>query len=150
MTGIATVAGTSTSSTAPTRSRARIPSTLQAVFLAANRGNNVNKPPPEKVASKTFFRNWFFQRKKGLWSTSGSSTDLDDSKDELTMETGDLKHPRTSKQRISLRDTQVRLFVGGSGGGTSIAGPGLQMVLTSRSFLTCRSLVPLCSPLPRD
>jgi hypothetical protein len=40
----------------------RIPATLQAVFLASNRGREVNKPPPAKVASKVFFRNWLFQR----------------------------------------------------------------------------------------
>ncbi len=42
--------------------QSRIPFTLQAVFLASNRGNEVHKPPPEKVASKVFFRNWLFQR----------------------------------------------------------------------------------------
>jgi len=40
----------------------RIPATLQAVFLASNRGKNVDKPPPAKVASKVFIRNWLFQR----------------------------------------------------------------------------------------
>jgi hypothetical protein len=40
----------------------RIPATLQAVFLASNRGREVNKPPPASVASKVFFRNWLFQR----------------------------------------------------------------------------------------
>jgi hypothetical protein len=43
----------------------RIPATLQAVFLASNRGNEVNKPPPAAVASKVFFRNWLFQRQTG-------------------------------------------------------------------------------------
>jgi hypothetical protein len=41
----------------------RIPSTLQAVFLSSNRGKDVRKPPPEKIASKMLSRNWFFQRK---------------------------------------------------------------------------------------
>jgi hypothetical protein len=36
----------------------RIPKTLQAVFLASNRGNDVHKPPPKQVAFRTFFRNW--------------------------------------------------------------------------------------------
>jgi hypothetical protein len=40
----------------------RIPATLQAVFLASNRGRDVYKPPPAKAASKVFFRNWLFQR----------------------------------------------------------------------------------------
>jgi hypothetical protein len=42
--------------------KARIPATLQAVFLASNRGKEVNKPPPASVASKVFFHNWLFQR----------------------------------------------------------------------------------------
>ena len=41
----------------------RIPLALQAVFLASNRGKNVDKPPPEKAAHRTYFRNWMF---KGL------------------------------------------------------------------------------------
>jgi hypothetical protein len=40
----------------------RIPATLQAVFLASNRGRDVYKPPPAKAASKVFFHNWLFQR----------------------------------------------------------------------------------------
>ncbi len=40
----------------------RIPAILQAVFLASNRGAVVDKPPPARVASKVFFRNWLFQR----------------------------------------------------------------------------------------
>jgi hypothetical protein len=32
----------------------RIPASLQAVFLASNRGHEVNTPPPRKVAFKTF------------------------------------------------------------------------------------------------
>jgi len=34
----------------------RIPLALQAVFLASNRGKEVDKPPPEKLAARTFFR----------------------------------------------------------------------------------------------
>jgi hypothetical protein len=56
-----------------TRSRqVRIPATLQAVFLASNRGSEVNKPPPEKVASKDYFRNWLFQRQTGSKEGRGS------------------------------------------------------------------------------
>lgn len=37
----------------------RIPKTLQAVFLASNRGNDVHKPPPKQVAFKMFtLRGW--------------------------------------------------------------------------------------------
>jgi hypothetical protein len=49
----------------------RIPATLQAVFLASNRGRDVNKPPPAKVASKVFFRNWLFQRQAGSKEEKG-------------------------------------------------------------------------------
>jgi hypothetical protein len=42
--------------------QSRIPTTLQAVFLASNRGKEVHKPPPEQVAYKVYFRNWLFQR----------------------------------------------------------------------------------------
>ena len=58
---------------APNPSRqGRIPATLQAVFLASNRGRDVNKPPPAKVASKVFFRNWLFQRQAGSKERRGS------------------------------------------------------------------------------
>jgi hypothetical protein len=50
----------------------RIPATLQAVFLASNRGREVNKPPPEKAASKVYFRNWLFQRQAGSKDKRGS------------------------------------------------------------------------------
>jgi hypothetical protein len=50
----------------------RIPATLQAVFLASNRGKDVNKPPPAKVASKVYFRNWLFQRQAGSKEKRGS------------------------------------------------------------------------------
>jgi hypothetical protein len=42
--------------------QSRIPPTLQAVFLASNRGKTVEGPPPEQVANRTFFRNWFLQK----------------------------------------------------------------------------------------
>ena len=45
--------------TPPTPSSSRIPNTLQAVFLASNRGRDVHKPPPERVAYKEFIRNWW-------------------------------------------------------------------------------------------
>jgi hypothetical protein len=41
----------------------RIPNTLQAVFLASNRGKEVNLPPPDQSAAKVFKRNWIFQKK---------------------------------------------------------------------------------------
>ena len=45
------------SDTAPAR-RERIPRTLQGVFLSSNRGKEVHMPPPNQVASKTFFKGW--------------------------------------------------------------------------------------------
>jgi hypothetical protein len=56
----------------PRTRQGRIPATLQAVFLASNRGKDVNKPPPEKVASKVYFRNWLFQRQSGSKESRGS------------------------------------------------------------------------------
>lgn len=41
----------------------RIPTSLQAVFLASNRGNSVHKPPPGKAASTTFRRSWMLPRR---------------------------------------------------------------------------------------
>lgn len=64
----------------------RIPQTLQAVFLASNRGKDVHKPPPDRVAFKLFLRNWVFHKKVGNKSlnsskdsTSTSKTDSDHS-----------------------------------------------------------------------
>jgi hypothetical protein len=48
---------------APVSRQSRIPFTLQAVFLASNRGKEVHKPPPENVGSRVFKKNWFLQRK---------------------------------------------------------------------------------------
>jgi len=53
------------------QSAPRIPLGLQAVFLASNRGKEVDQPPPEKAASKTFStRSWLFG---GLRGGSGKS-----------------------------------------------------------------------------
>jgi len=51
----------------------RIPNTLQAVFLASNRGRDVHKPPPERVAHKDFFRNWWSSSKSNSSKASNSS-----------------------------------------------------------------------------
>ena len=42
----------------------RIPEALQQVFLASNRGKEVNKPPPGGIALKVYRRQWFWQKKK--------------------------------------------------------------------------------------
>lgn len=42
------------------RAQDRIPTTLQAVFLASNRGHDVHLAPPDKAASKEYFKNNVF------------------------------------------------------------------------------------------
>ena len=44
----------------------RIPAALQAVFLAANRGKDIAKPPPNQVAARTFRRRFFSGRPKAF------------------------------------------------------------------------------------
>ena len=58
---VSMVAHTSSQHTATSRQE-RVPEMLQTVFLSSNRGKDVSVAPPERVASKTFFKNWFFQR----------------------------------------------------------------------------------------
>lgn len=45
----------------------RVPVELQAVFLASNRGQEVNKPPPGRLANRVFTlrnpRKWFWNRR---------------------------------------------------------------------------------------
>jgi hypothetical protein len=77
----------------------RIPATLQAVFLASNRGRDVNKPPPAKVASKVFFRNWLFQRQAGSKEKRGS----------LFAGTGGKKTKRERKPKVQIKkENQVQ------------------------------------------
>ena len=54
----------------PPKEGGRIPQTLQAVFLASNRGNDVHKPPPDSAASRVYFRNWLFHGNSGGKSRS--------------------------------------------------------------------------------
>ena len=42
-------------------SKSRVPCTLQAVFLASNRGCDVKRAPPNRVGSR-IFRTWFTKR----------------------------------------------------------------------------------------
>jgi ankyrin repeat protein len=58
----------------------RIPMALQQVFLASNRGKEVNKPPPGGVAVKVFKRTWFWQKKSSI-TRSGSSSHSKKDKD---------------------------------------------------------------------
>jgi len=44
--------------------KGRVPKTLQAVFLASNRGREVKKAPPGHAASR-MFRTWFSVRRSG-------------------------------------------------------------------------------------
>ena len=41
------------------KNKPRVPQTLQTVFLASNRGKEILKPPPEKVAYKIFLQSWW-------------------------------------------------------------------------------------------
>jgi hypothetical protein len=50
----------------------RIHAALEAFFLDSDPGREVNKPPPENVASKVYFRNWLFQRQTGSKEMLGS------------------------------------------------------------------------------
>lgn len=40
----------------------RIPLALQSVFLRSNRGEDVQKAPPERMGNRVFLRNIFFRR----------------------------------------------------------------------------------------
>jgi hypothetical protein len=50
----------------------RIPASLQAVFLASNRGHEVNTPPPKKVAFKTFSYILNLKSKRRQYEKQGS------------------------------------------------------------------------------
>jgi hypothetical protein len=50
----------------------RIPASLQAVFLASNRGHEVNTPPPRKVAFKTFSYILNLKSKRRQYEKQGS------------------------------------------------------------------------------
>lgn len=60
---------TKTAKMAPNGNGNRIPATLQAVFLASNRGMEVNKPPAE--AEMVYRRNWRFQNQTPSGKTKG-------------------------------------------------------------------------------
>lgn len=92
--------------TPPSSRQSRIPFTLQAVFLASNRGNEVHKPPPERVASKVFFRNWLFQRQ----SNSGNKRSLFSSnkKSEKVIEEDErTERSSTASVAVSLQDNMM-------------------------------------------
>lgn len=44
----------------------RIPTSLQAVFIASQRGKDVSRAPPESMACRVFFRNWRYQRSSSV------------------------------------------------------------------------------------
>ena len=89
----------------------RIPLALQAVFLASNRGKDVVKPPPSKMAHKTFFRSWIFQgfgrKRKGKKSKDNkAAVSKKNSADQLPPvvqfgKDGERKQPETSPELIS-------------------------------------------------
>jgi hypothetical protein len=97
--------------------QSRIPFTLQAVFLASNRGNEVHKPPPEKVASKVFFRNWLFQRQSNSANKRNSLFSL-------------------SKQDVKQEEKAVVERRSSSGSGNVSCSNSLKENLVSHSTLT--------------
>jgi hypothetical protein len=58
----------------------RIPLTLQAVFLNGNRGLDVNTPPPDKAAMKTF-RRWRWPLRSSSHMSHDTTTTAADSVD---------------------------------------------------------------------
>jgi hypothetical protein len=77
--------------------QSRIPFTLQAVFLASNRGKDVHKPPPENDGSKVFFCNWFFQRK------SDSKKKFNKTKSGKSLLSDDAKKEKEESKEVSVR-----------------------------------------------
>jgi ankyrin repeat protein len=66
----------------------RIPTTLQQVFLSSNRGNNVDKPPPMKVANRVFRTLWTKTFHKGGREATGteSTTGVSTTEPEVPLE----------------------------------------------------------------
>jgi hypothetical protein len=93
------------SSSAPGVSRqSRIPNTLQAVFLASNRGREVHKPPPEKVAYKVYFRNWLFQKQGG----SGSNVNKGGDKKNSSLFGGDRLRARSKNLKTKQKAEELK------------------------------------------
>ncbi|CAB9513974.1 ANK [Seminavis robusta] len=81
----------------------RIPLALQAVFLASNRGKDVSRPPPDKQATKTYFRGWMFQglrkkKKKGGSISSRRSKGTPQEDKTVSVTTRDSTKPPTVVQ----------------------------------------------------
>jgi hypothetical protein len=102
--------------------QSRIPFTLQAVFLASNRGKDVHKPPPENAGSKVFFCNWFFQRKPDSKKKKFNKT-----KSGKSLLSDDAKKEKEESKEVSVRRSWDQM-------------PCI-MSLTCHQFLTLTSLV---------
>ena len=103
----------------------RIPTPLQTVFLRSNRGETVNKAPPQRMGHRTFFRNIFFRRPSNV--ADQKKKVYDRSKDKVltksakvnavqnaqadALSTGKPEKSSTTKTRSSLQkdQQQVRL-----------------------------------------
>jgi hypothetical protein len=83
--------GTGNTGALPSGFSSRIPTTLQQVFLSSNRGNNVDKPPPMKVANRMF---------RTFWSKAFSSNS-----------TGNTKKSNTEQTNVSELKTDVTTSV---------------------------------------
>ena len=81
--------------------KARVPCTLQAVFLASNRGCDVKRAPPNRVGSSSF-RTWFTKRgnskkeEKTPVKPSPEITDIPSTISGTIVNRGEAKKVRTS------------------------------------------------------
>jgi hypothetical protein len=119
----------------------RIPSTLQAVFLASNRGKDVHKPP-----SKMFSRNWFFQRKAGVENRKVSSKSRLMEEDQETPVSPSLKQTKMEEEQekkpvvppSSLKQTKVRAKARSSTPPCSSLQGYIDVLMHSRGYSTKR------------
>jgi hypothetical protein len=65
----------------------RIPLALQVIFLHSNRGYRVDKPPPERQASKIFRRGLFFKKPVDPKSKTEADSSPEETKSMKTQET---------------------------------------------------------------
>lgn len=92
------VKSTTTAGVTPTPGDgSRIPKTLQAVFLASNRGNDVDKPPPKQVAFRTFFRSFLGKKKDPKETTKENNNNNKKSKETTKVENSYKKSSKNNK-----------------------------------------------------
>jgi hypothetical protein len=91
---------------APNQQKAsRIPLALQVIFLHSNRGFNVDKPPPERQASKIFRRGLFFR--KPIDPKSKSKADKNTTEEATSIKTQE----SSSVSTLGKGDTEEQQFV---------------------------------------